>query len=46
MMMIIIIIIITIITIIIMKYVQGNMFFWQADARDCSGGLNEHKCPC
>ena len=45
-MMMMIIIIIIIITIIIMKYVQGNMFFRQADARDCSGGLNEYKCPC
>ena len=22
------------------------LFLQQADARDCSGGLNEHKCPC
>ena len=33
-------------------YFHGNkriswplLFFWQADARDCSGGLNKHKCP-
>ena len=34
-------------------YFHGNkriswplLFFWQAHVRDCSGALNEFRCPC